>query len=203
MKETKCDSCGVNINRDKRIKVKGLTGRSGILLPNRLHVKHFCDTGCLVRWMEQNDIIAKASQATLGGFLLEDGTSGPRAPKSRATRLPDALFDVLAGFDGGKELTRCAQRAVAVALAEIKRATPSVTPMLIVERANNLALHFPTCTVTASSLAKHWARCASPPLQTRNGQHDHNHNIDKEMGTAWELQAQARLQSLSASQANP
>lgn len=173
--------------KDKRVKVKGLTTR----------VNHFCDKACLMKFLGQP---AQASQTTLGGFLLEGGTSEPPVAKNRATRQPDPLFEALAHLDGGCGLTKCAQRTVAVALAEIKRATPDVTPPMIQERARNLRVCFPQCHVTASSLAKHWARVAVPPPNSRVGL-NHNHNIDKEMGDAWELQAQARIQSLTDAQA--
>lgn len=95
-----------------------------------------------------------------------------RKPKAKASRQPNPLFDALAELDnhgGTEELTESAAKAVGKALSEIKRASPSVTPDEIRRRAANLPLHLPNATATASSLGKHWARCANPP-RPMNGQ---------------------------------
>jgi hypothetical protein len=53
-------------------------------------------------------------------------------------------------------------RAVGVALAEIRKVTPAVTPEEIQRRARNYPTHFSDAALTAPALAKHWARCDRP-----------------------------------------
>ena len=85
-------------------------------------------------------------------------------PKPKAHRERNPLFDALAELDGGADnLTGAAAGAVGKALSEMMKASPDLTPDEIGRRAGTLILHFPNATATASSLAKHWARCAKPP----------------------------------------
>lgn len=84
------------------------------------------------------------------------------AAKSRAR---DPLFDSLAEIEGSnpQELTRRAARTIGVALAEIRKATPGLTPEEIHRRAAIYpSVMPPDSTLTASALAKHWARCDRP-----------------------------------------
>lgn len=97
---------------------------------------------------------------------------GEEAKAKPRERKPNPLFDALAELDqgaNGENLTKRAARAVGVALSEIRMASPDVTPEEIRKRAGNLALHFPGCTTTASSLAKHWSRCTTAPAPRVNG----------------------------------
>jgi hypothetical protein len=94
-----------------------------------------------------------------------------RKPKAKAPHPPNPLFDALAELEksGSEEkLTESAAGAVGKALAEIVEASPGVTPDEIRRRAGNLRAHFPNVGATASSLAKHWARCANPPRETNS-----------------------------------
>ncbi|WP_052362048.1 hypothetical protein [Geminisphaera colitermitum] len=86
----------------------------------------------------------------------------PAAPKPRQR---DPLFDALAAVDGSDpaQLTKPAARAVGVALADIRRVVPGLTPDEIARRAANYRLHMPDVTLSASALAKWWAKCANPP----------------------------------------
>lgn len=87
-----------------------------------------------------------------------------KAINPTAPRKSNPLFDALSELDGGRrKLTKRAAGAVGTALAEIQHASPDVTPNEIQRRAGNLRLHFPNVTATASSLAKHWARCVTAP----------------------------------------
>lgn len=96
------------------------------------------------------------SGATDGG---DDAKSDDKSqPKPRAR---DPLFDALADATDGdaKKLTSPTLRACAVALSHIRKASPDVTPDEIKRRAANYRAHFRDITLTASALAKHWARC--------------------------------------------
>jgi hypothetical protein len=91
------------------------------------------------------------------------------APAKQRERNP--LFDALASVDGSnpQEVQGAAARAIGVALAEIRRATPDVTPDEIKRRAAMWPRHFPDAVFTPTALAKWWARLAKPPL---NGSYD-------------------------------
>lgn len=96
------------------------------------------------------------------GEVLENGLV---EAKPKAGRKMDPCFDALSELDGGPNgLTRRAAQAVGVALADIRHATPGVSPEEIRRRAKNLPLHFPQATCTAFSLAKHWSRCVEAPI---------------------------------------
>lgn len=98
------------------------------------------------------------------GELASTAPSGPPAAPSRPR---DALFEALARAEGSNpaELTKSAARAIAVALADIRRATPNVTASEIQNRAVIYRRVMGTnCTLTASALAKHWARCSGVPV---------------------------------------
>lgn len=96
----------------------------------------------------------------------------PAAP----ARKRDELFDCLAKAEGSDplQLTKRAARTVAVALAEIRKASPAVTAEEIARRAERYRRVMPQgSTMTASALAKHWARCgeivrisSAPPKPT-------------------------------------
>lgn len=106
--------------------------------------------------------LLQPSATTAGELPLLSGESDPK-PKAKVPRQPNPCFDALAELDGGLKLTKRAAAAVGTALAEIRAASPGVTPDEIQRRAGNLTMHFPGATVTASSLAKHWARADAAP----------------------------------------
>lgn len=96
---------------------------------------------------------------------------------AKPARARDVLFDALAIAEGSDpaQLTKGAARTVAVALAEIKKACPGLTVTEIKARAARYRRVMPQgSTITASALAKHWARCgeARPkfePEQPKDG----------------------------------
>ena len=92
----------------------------------------------------------------------------PAAPRAR-----DPLFDALALSTEGplEQIPKKKNRAIGVALAEIRSVAPDLTPAEIERRAANYRLHMPGVTLTANALASHWARCDQKP----NG----NHALDK------------------------
>jgi hypothetical protein len=83
-------------------------------------------------------------------------------PPSAQARKRDPLFDALASVDGSdpKELTESAATACGVALAQIRKATPSVTPDEIAARAKNYTAKMPQAALTPSALSRHWAAMA-------------------------------------------
>jgi hypothetical protein len=107
------------------------------------------------------DMLADDGQLTVIGpshaHVDEDGDEDVH---ERASRKRDPLFDVLAEVEGSNplEMTQRGGRTIGVALAEIRKATPDVTPDEIRRRASLWPKHFPDAAFTASALAKHWAR---------------------------------------------
>lgn len=88
---------------------------------------------------------------------LRDSTPAPAKARER-----DPIFDALAVAEGSKaaDLTKRASKAIGVAAAEIRKASPTVTPEEIARRAAIYPGVMPKgSTLTASALAKHWARC--------------------------------------------
>jgi hypothetical protein len=77
------------------------------------------------------------------------------------------LFCCLAAVEGSQpdQLTDAAARAVAVALAQIRRVMPSVTVNEIRARAAEYRRVMPAGTrLTAMALSKHWAKCSGKPV---------------------------------------
>lgn len=108
-------------------------------------------------------------------LTLSDQKNTPEATeqagKCNGNRRRDPLFDALAIAGGSDplQLTRSAARTIAVALAEIKQATPSVTPEEIARRASIYPAVMPRGTIlTAHALVKHWARCDTDPRKKRD-----------------------------------
>lgn len=53
MKHYTCDNCKIEISEPEVI-LKGVLGTSGgILLPERLHEKHFCKPTCFWQWIDR------------------------------------------------------------------------------------------------------------------------------------------------------
>ena len=85
----------------------------------------------------------------------------PKDQSAAAPRTRDPLFDALAAVSGAdpREMTEAAARACGVALAEIRKVAPNLTPEEIARRAANYPTHFGDAALTPSALAKHWATC--------------------------------------------
>ena len=62
------------------------------------------------------------------------------------------------------DLTPAGRSALNKALADIVKASPNVTPDEITRRHKILRRMYPNASMSAMALAKHWARCASMPL---------------------------------------
>ncbi len=86
------------------------------------------------------------------------------APK---TRERDPAFDALAEACGAdpRHLTRRYAQTVGVALADIRHATPSVSPAEIRRRARRWREVFPNASLTPMALAKHWPALEGPPSE--------------------------------------
>lgn len=114
----------------------------------------------------------EASEGPAKGQLGATNQKGRRieskyttAPAGLGAEERDLLFQAIARAEGSDptKLTKSAARTVAVALAEIRQASPEVTPEEIERRARNYQSQMPAGSVlTAPALAKHWARCATP-----------------------------------------
>ena len=90
-------------------------------------------------------------------------TSEPAKP----ARVRDPLFDALAIADGSdpRQLTPTHAKRIGVALAQLRKACPSLTPAEIARRARIYASVMPSGTrCTASALAANWAKCGGDPL---------------------------------------
>lgn len=94
-------------------------------------------------------------------------TEPPSGGNGSVPKPRNLLFDALAALDGSDPggLTKSAARACGVALAEIRAATPEVTPDEIRRRGANYKRQFRDAHITPSALAKWWARCASAPQE--------------------------------------
>jgi hypothetical protein len=96
------------------------------------------------------------------GNGIQTSVAAAAPPGGRPRNL---LFDALATATGEEPsgLTATAGKAIGSALAEIRKASPDVTPEEIHVRAENYRLHMPQATLTAHALKAHWGRCAKPP----------------------------------------
>ena len=81
----------------------------------------------------------------------------PLKPSRKRNPVIDALAVVESGGPTG--LTGADYTRIATALKTIREATPEVTPEEIARRARNYRTHFDGAALTATALAKHWARC--------------------------------------------
>ena len=71
----------------------------------------------------------------------------------------DLAFEALAKLEGGhRNLTKSARGAVNKALKEIREVAPNVTGREIDFRVHQFKKQFGNCAVTATSIARHWAR---------------------------------------------
>ncbi|MBC7367322.1 MAG: hypothetical protein H7343_11025 [Undibacterium sp.] len=86
-------------------------------------------------------------------------------PAAIEPRARDLIFEALAKVDNVKiaELTGGGRGSLNKARAEIFKASPNVTPAEITRRAAILRAMYPTATMSAAFLAKHWARCGNMP----------------------------------------
>jgi uncharacterized protein YdaU (DUF1376 family) len=90
-------------------------------------------------------------------------TSGKPTAVVIKTRNPNPVLDAMAVVECGATtgLTTQDYARIGKALKTIREASPDVTPEEIARRARNYRTHFDNIVITASALAKHWARCKS------------------------------------------
>jgi len=112
-----------------------------------------------------NDVRTNPQLTLIEPTITKAPASPAHAADSKGTRKPrerDPIFDALAAAEGSSpaELTKRAAQAIGVAAAEIRKATPTVTPDEVDRRAANYHRVMPKgATLTAYALAKHWAHC--------------------------------------------
>jgi hypothetical protein len=81
---------------------------------------------------------------------------------SKRKRKRNELADALSTCEGGPEgVTAQTWKKIGKALADIKAATPDVTPEEILRRIANYKTHMQNCACTATAMASHWAKCAT------------------------------------------
>lgn len=97
--------------------------------------------------------------------------SGAPAEPSKPTRARDPLFDALASAcdRDPRAMTARDARACGVALAEIRKASPDVTPIEIARRAANYRSRYREAALTPSALCNQWAACATGTTRAANG----------------------------------
>lgn len=104
------------------------------------------------------------------GLGREQGKDFAPAPADaeKPARPRDALWDsMLAACEIHEEPTSSARGAYNRARKDL--ATAGATPEEIHRRADIHRLKWPDISITPSSLARHWAECATPPSHTPNG----------------------------------
>ena len=133
------------------------------------------NTGNVARNTEaEAEAEVEASNLHQGSFLARTAAPPPGSgeverfedskPATAKARKRNPIFDALAVAEGSNldELTASAKGAIATAAAEIRKASPDVTPEEVARRAANYRRLMPKATLTASALSKHWSRCGSP-----------------------------------------
>jgi hypothetical protein len=101
----------------------------------------------------------------------EGKPADPDPPKPRARNL---LADALSTCEGGPVgITPPTWKKIAKALADIRAASPDVTPDEILRRIANYRTHMPDCQCTATAIVNHWATCATakPAAKAKNAEH--------------------------------
>lgn len=111
------------------------------------------DSARLGRKCTEAEFVAKAD-----ALLHDEKLASKKKPKG-TPRERNLLWDALALSTGQRNLTeisRSAGRLIGTALADIKEASPDVTPEEIRRRADLYKRRHPTWTISAPALAKHW-----------------------------------------------
>lgn len=99
---------------------------------------------------------------TLPGLPPADADGGDASnAQSKSIRSRNLLFDTLAtscGSDVG-QMTDPAKKTCAIALSQIRKVAPDLTPEEIKRRALNYVEQMPNAAITPTALAKYWDRC--------------------------------------------
>ena len=96
------------------------------------------------------------------GKGVGDGDGKPDEPQPPKPRARNLLADALSTCEGGPSgITRPTWSKIGSALADIRAASPDVTPDEILRRIANYRTHMPDCQCTATAMANHWATCAT------------------------------------------
>jgi hypothetical protein len=115
----------------------------------------------------------------------------------------DALFAALAEIDNTviAELTPAGRSALNKALADIVKASPNVTPPEIARRHGILRRMYPNASMSAMALAKHWARCASMPLDPNSWAAAQKRELAAEAAAEEKAQTEAKAQRTAEAEA--
>jgi len=158
-----------------------------------------------VQWLEVVDSQGNAiCRAVLGAEIPQAGAEIPQAGarkgrkgiEEKGTLAPPArvrnpVIDALGSIEGNiAELDKAAWARIGKALSQIREVTPDVTPEEIARRGVNYRSHFDKAALTASALAKHWARCGAAAVGGANSGSKlvntwHDPNPDMKMRNAW------------------
>ncbi len=95
-------------------------------------------------------------------------------PPEKKPRERNLHMDALSTCEGGPVgITPPTWKKIAKALADIRAASPDVTPDEILRRIANYRTHFPECACTATAMSSHWATCATakPAAKAKNAEH--------------------------------
>lgn len=114
-----------------------------------------------------------------------------------------ARFAALAEIDNAviAELTPAGQSALNKALGDIVKASPNVTPEEIARRHKILRRMYPNASMSAMALAKHWARCASMPLDPNSWAAAQKRELAAEAAAQEKAEAEAKAQRTAEAQA--
>jgi len=96
-----------------------------------------------------------------------------KAQPAKKPRERNLHMDALSTCEGGPVgITPPTWSKIAKALADIRAASPAVTPDEILRRIANYRTHMPDCQCTATAMANHWATCATakPAARAKNAE---------------------------------
>ena len=107
------------------------------------------------------------------GLQVEDPSISQHKPRAR-----NLLADALSTCEGGPSgITRPTWKKIGSALADIRAASPDVTPDEILRRIANYRTHMPDCQCTATAMANHWATCATAKQAAKAKNAEHSSTI--------------------------
>ena len=129
------------------------------------------------------------------GVVADGNSENPPPPPKKQERPRDLIFEALAAVENVKlaELTPPGRGALNKARSLIVTASPDVTPAEIARREAILRKMYPNATMSASALAKHWARCGTVPLDPASYAAAERRRLERE--AAEEAEAKAKREA--------
>ena len=115
----------------------------------------------------------------------------------------EARFAAMAEIDNAviAELTPAGRSALNKALGDIVKALPNVTPEEISRRHKILRRMYPNASMSAMALAKHWARCASMPLDPNSWAAEKKRELAADAAAQEKPEAEAKAQRTAEAEA--